>query len=308
MENFDTILNGAINRCKGIEIYDSAYDIGFQRIYPFTTENIGGYIDKFELKDKSLLTVGSSGDQIINAILKGSKDITLLDVNPYVEFYYYLKIACLLELDYNDFLYFLCPTIVYPEYYRTNTKLYNKETFNKIKLTLKSINKEAYLFWNTLFELYESYTIKNLFMEDVYDEKTIKRINPYLSSNIAYDETKNRLKNIEISFNKGNLFDANINDSYDNIWLSNIGGRLKINETATMIIKMMKYLNDDGMLLAWYQYKTNYIDIRDTIEYLNYVINELDKNILNCFTTDYHIFSTTANSGYTTRPNDSVLI
>ena len=68
------------------------------------------------------------------------------------------------------------------------------------------------------------------------------------------------------------------------------------------------WLNDDGMLLAWYQYKTNYIDIRDTIEYLNYVINELDKNILNCFTTDYHIFSTTANSGYTTRPNDSVLI
>ena len=63
----------------------------FQRLYPFTTENIAGYIDKFNLKGKSLLTVGSSADQVINAIYKGSKDITLYDVNIFAKYYYYLK-------------------------------------------------------------------------------------------------------------------------------------------------------------------------------------------------------------------------
>lgn len=49
----------------------------FINIYPFTTENIAGYINEFELKDKSLLTVGSSGDQVINAALYDCQDITL---------------------------------------------------------------------------------------------------------------------------------------------------------------------------------------------------------------------------------------
>ena len=36
--------------------------INFQQLYSTTTENIDSYIDFFDLKDKSLLTVGSSGD------------------------------------------------------------------------------------------------------------------------------------------------------------------------------------------------------------------------------------------------------
>ena len=39
----------------------------FKLIYKFTTENISGYIKEFDFKNKSLLTVGSSGDQVINA-------------------------------------------------------------------------------------------------------------------------------------------------------------------------------------------------------------------------------------------------
>ena len=48
-------------------------------LYPFTTENIDGYLDLFDLKDKSLLTVGSSGDQVINALVMGCEDVTLYD-------------------------------------------------------------------------------------------------------------------------------------------------------------------------------------------------------------------------------------
>lgn len=62
--NFETLLIHAIKKCDGIFVDDFAKD--FQILYPFTTENISGYINNFDLSNKTLLTVGSSGDQIIN--------------------------------------------------------------------------------------------------------------------------------------------------------------------------------------------------------------------------------------------------
>ncbi len=53
--------------CKGNVIIDDASINDFEEIYYFTTENIAGCIDFFDLKDKSLLTVGSLGNKIINA-------------------------------------------------------------------------------------------------------------------------------------------------------------------------------------------------------------------------------------------------
>ena len=105
-KELEEALYTAKERCEGNIIIDEASMNGFEEIYPFTTENIAGYIDYFDLQDKSLLTVGSSGDQIINAALKGTKDVTLLDINPYAKYYYYLKAAGILELDlvkFNEF-------------------------------------------------------------------------------------------------------------------------------------------------------------------------------------------------------------
>ena len=68
----------ARNKCSGWAISYPFHT--FDKMYPFTTENISGYIDNFDLEGKSLLTVGSSCDQIYNASLKGCKDITILDI------------------------------------------------------------------------------------------------------------------------------------------------------------------------------------------------------------------------------------
>ena len=127
-ESFSVIMSNAIDRCKYIKVEDGM----LQKIYPFTTENISGYIDKFNLKDKSLLTVGSSGDQVINAILKGCKDITLLDINPYTKFYYYLKVASILTLNLDEFMAFLRYKD-YPEVFVDNKNVFNIETWNKVK-------------------------------------------------------------------------------------------------------------------------------------------------------------------------------
>ena len=128
IDDFEKLLINAIKKCKGEYVEDFSHN--FSLIYPFTTENIAGYINQFDLNDKTLLTVGSSGDQIINGILYGCKSITSLDVNPYTKFYTYLKLSCILEIQKDEFLKFLCFKD-YSKYYRFNPDIFNIKTYKK---------------------------------------------------------------------------------------------------------------------------------------------------------------------------------
>ena len=53
----------------------------YQEVYPFTTENIQGYMKDLDMKDKEVLTVGSSLDQAYNALALGAKKVKVLDIN-----------------------------------------------------------------------------------------------------------------------------------------------------------------------------------------------------------------------------------
>ena len=108
----------------------------FFNIYSFTNENISSYIPFFDLKNKSLLTVGSSCDQAINASFMGCEDITIYDLSPLVKYYYYLKIASLLSLDREDFLRFLCKSKCDGRI-KLNASLFSRVYFEKVKQTLK---------------------------------------------------------------------------------------------------------------------------------------------------------------------------
>lgn len=125
---FEKLLLDAFNKCNGMFVRDLAKS--FQLPYPFTTENISGYINEFDLKDKSLLTVGSSGDQIINGSLFGCHNIACLDICTYAKFYIYLKISCLLELDKKQFYKFLC-YIDFPKLFKYNSDVFDKAVFGK---------------------------------------------------------------------------------------------------------------------------------------------------------------------------------
>jgi len=75
-------------------------------IYAFATENIGGYLDVFDFKDKDVLIVGASGDQMINAYAAGARTITNFDVNRLAQHMAELKMAMLNHLSHKDFKYF----------------------------------------------------------------------------------------------------------------------------------------------------------------------------------------------------------
>ena len=255
MENFENILNSAIDRCDGKIIYDKAFNKGFERIYPFATENISGYIDTFNLKNKKLFTMGSSGDQVLNAIYRDCNDVTVLDINPYTKFYYYLKAAAIIVLSKNEFYDFFR----YKDYlkvFKDNNNVFNKEYYEKLKITLRLLDYESYIFWDELFNTYSGKQIRNkLFSMDEDRTYVIEETNLYLN-NQKYEEIKNKLKRVNPNFIIGDIFKEELPESYDIIWLSNIGTYLSRHFLKIMIDKMDKILKNDGTLLISYLYQT----------------------------------------------------
>lgn len=252
--SFDSNLENAIKICNGKLIHDDNWK--FSKIYPFTTENIAGYIKYFDLEDKSLLSVGSSGDQIINAILNGCNDVTLLDVNPYAKYYYYLKLASIMCLDIDEFMEFL-RFKDYPKVFSDNKNVFNKKGFEKVKETLSSLDYESSLFWNELFKRFRPIDIRNnLFSLDEDRTYVITGCNSYLEDEKQYNETRNRIRYVKPNFIHGDLFKLDLNNKYDNIWLSNIGTYHSRHFVKIMTDKVSKFLNDNGQLMISYLYQT----------------------------------------------------
>ena len=253
-KELEEALYTAKERCEGNIILDEASMNGLEEIYPFTTENIAGYIDYFDLQDKSLLTVGSSGDQIINAAFKGAKDITLLDINPYAKYYYYLKTAGILELNLTDFNEFFRYND-YPKVFKYNKKVFDKASYKKLKSTLKSLDNDSYLFWDELFDMYQPDYIRfSLFSNDEYGTSVLGKSNLYLQSENTYDETKTKLKELRPEFINEDIFKSNLTKNYDNIWLSNIACYLYQDKIKGMTDKFSDKLAVDGKLLISYLY------------------------------------------------------
>lgn len=231
----------------------------FTMLYPFTTENIAGYIDLFDLQNKSLLTVGSSLDQAFNAIEANCRDITVLDLNPQTKFYYFLKTAALLELNRQEFLEYL-RFKDYPSVFKDNRKVFNKETFNKLKKTLRLLDYESYLYWDELFENYSPIKVRtSLFSLDEDRTNTIVGCNKYLQTEENYESLRSKIKKYPPKFITADIYNAKLNRKYDNIWLSNIFYHLQDGESEKigfLTKKMVDALNENGKLLISYLYDT----------------------------------------------------
>ena len=93
----------------------------FFRLYSSSTENIKGYLPKFELSERKLWTLGSSFDHPINAALAGCREIKILDICPQTTIFSYLKRAALNTLKRQEFIRFFSIYLTEPDRNKKNT-------------------------------------------------------------------------------------------------------------------------------------------------------------------------------------------
>lgn len=236
------------------------FDNYFVQNYPFTTENISGYLPLFDLENKSLLTVGSSLDQVMNATLYGCKEIDVIDLCPFICEYFYLKRAAIEVLTREEFLNFFC-YMNYPKSFVNNDCAFNLPSYFMVREVLKEINYDAFWFWDSLFSEYGGLKVRSkLFKNDELLSRVLLKVNSYLSSDMEYLKLRSMLYDININFIIGDIFDTELTKNYDNIFLSNICAYNEVIKLKELFDRLLLNLNDDGRILIAYLYQT----VRDT--------------------------------------------
>ena len=106
-------------------------------IFGVTNENQNVVSKILDYSDKRIITTGSSGDQYLSAILNGSKDETIFDINKFAKYYIYLKIAAIRNLKLADYKNYMLP-------YNSDTKFFHNSL---IRSLIKELPKEVQEFW-----------------------------------------------------------------------------------------------------------------------------------------------------------------
>lgn len=239
-------LQKAIEKCD--DINNKISDREFRRIYPFTTENISAYFKAFQLRNKTLLTIGSSVDEAINANLFDAKEVTIMDNCLYTKEYFYLKKAAIEVLNYQEFLDYFCRI-------DNEGHTFSKEKFQKLSNYLAKLDKESFLFWNELYKLFPDTFIRDkLFKNDEENRKNIIKINPYLNSENDYLKERVKIKSFTPIIIPKNIKE-DIIKKFDNIFLSNIAIHMHTKDMVeTYNKKIENNLNNNGKILIRYMY------------------------------------------------------
>lgn len=121
----------------------------FQDVYPFTTEMISGYFDSLQLEGTNILTVGSSLDQALNALVYDVKHITVYDINANTADFYKLKKDLIMKNSRHQLYNAVCNNDQIPmisdvptrkEVIRMNPYLQTDENYQKVQERLQENN------------------------------------------------------------------------------------------------------------------------------------------------------------------------
>lgn len=165
----------------------------FDRIYPFSNENLADCFDFFDIKNKNCLSIMGSCDQALELYSRGAKTVTTFDCNPLTEYYGYLKIAAILsEFSNSKFLDFFSCESEYPFFEKENSfsRLQFLEFYEHLILNLKDKEEEDLLNF-----IHSDILDLNLKLKQKYDFIYLSNIMQYTSAIYPdYLSQKDKLK------------------------------------------------------------------------------------------------------------------
>ncbi len=241
----------------------------FERIYPFTNENLFECFNQFLLRNKDCLTVLASSDQALDLFLRGAKSVDTFDINPLTPYYFDLKKAFLMS-DFNrdDYLKFF-------SYYYRETR-FNRDVYKEIS---KNLTGDSKVFWDSLYDSFTTEKLRDsngLFSPDEQPPLVLKREILYLSDDHQYDLLKEKISDVNIRFINTNVVNLPMvlsrDKRYDFIYLSNIfqytknvfskislkerlyPDKYRLIRWGNLITDLSRNLNHDGNIMTGYIY------------------------------------------------------
>lgn len=224
--------------------------------YLTSNEQLDKYFPMIGVVDKKIATVGSSGDQILNALFYGCKDITLIDGNILSEAYIEYKMALIKTLEFSEFR-----KLVLEDGGLFNWKIYSRishnlhgsvrQFFDEFISMQEDYSKEKPLSYQK-FSSYDFYT-------SIINNLPHTEFSEFYHYKVDYDKLKKILNqgDYKISYivSRFEDFSKRLPEKYDVIFLSNIYdyvNRLKFSIELNNIYK--QNLNAGGVVQFQYYF------------------------------------------------------
>lgn len=183
-------------------------------VYKISNERIQDY-EKYLRKRKKVLSVIGSGDQILNCILNGTKNIDAFDISVFPKYFLELKMAAIKALTVDEYIDFF--------YEVTNRDEVYEDMYYRIAVYLENDMCE---FWDSLFNFFEWKEIYNstMFSSEPNIASNAINQNKFLQSEEEYNRLREELDNVKITYYEGDILELSsyLRDSYDLVYLSNI--------------------------------------------------------------------------------------
>ncbi len=227
----------------------------YKRPYLFTNEYLSVYYPMFNLKNKRVLTVGSSCDQTFNAYYYGAKEVIIYDLCSYTELIYSIKYASLMGFSYEEFL----------EFYNLipRNKVFDYNMFQSIKNYIKDFY--CYNYWNNQFNSkgHNSRVLYDIAI-NFFPGDYIINMNSYLQNEDNYNKMKEIIRNKKPMIINDNLtnIDYHINtkvnlNHIDFANLSNIYNNIGHHHMLNIVKSINGILNINGDIILDYYFYPN---------------------------------------------------
>ena len=258
------------------------------KVYHCSNERLNSYFKDLNLKDSRIATVGSSGDQVLNAIFYGAKDITLIDANIFSKAYFEYKTAMIKNLDFEEFINHL-----------GFFSMFNWKTYSKIS---HDLTQETQQFFDKLMldqdddghDYDEGYLtdslIKNTLFHTPCYQYNEKEENLFYNNKEDYLKLKDLLikNDFKLSFIVADLknFPTKLNGEFDYIFLSNIYNYVDEDVFLKVLDKLYKKIKFGGKIQYHYEFNQFNTSLLTKTAYLK----TLQKPKLNSFEKQHQVY------------------
>ena len=221
---------------------NTGMNLAIETVYPFTNENLLELFKQLDVEGKSVAAAGSSGDQLLAALLFGAQKVTLIDGNLYSKHFIDYKFAAIKNLPYEEF----------KKYFVDDNNYFDIEIFKKVS---HDLDQDSLAFWGTIYSHIDDareirYRIANfnnqrpktdfLYNEEVYT--------------ILQELLKKRDFEIDFQIAEFNDFPEVLTETYDAILLSNIFQYVNKQDYVNVVVALQDKLNPGGKMQLNYDF------------------------------------------------------